>query len=65
MPARQHTILEEIQPIKRAENPHTSVTEVLCYVCGKGFESESVNTITAKTFSNRTDWFCDTHYPLD
>jgi len=40
----------------------TSVTEVECYVCGKGLKDGT--SITAKTLINGTALFCNAHYLL-
>jgi len=40
----------------------TSVTEVECYVCGKGLRDGK--SITAKTLTNGIALFCNAHYLL-
>jgi hypothetical protein len=40
----------------------SSVTEVECYVCGKGLQDGI--SITAKTLSHGIVLFCDAHYSL-
>ncbi len=40
----------------------TSVTEIECYVCGKGIQDGT--SITAKTLNNGMALFCKVHYLL-
>ncbi|PIN84055.1 MAG: hypothetical protein COV65_01930 [Nitrosopumilales archaeon CG11_big_fil_rev_8_21_14_0_20_33_24] len=40
----------------------SSVSEVECYICGKGLQDG--HCITAKSLSNGTALFCDLHYSL-
>ena len=40
----------------------TSVTEVECYVCGKGLHDGT--SLTAKTLTNGIVLFCNSHYLL-
>ncbi len=40
----------------------SSMSEVTCYVCGKGLDDGS--SITAKTLPNGIVLFCDLHYSL-
>jgi len=47
---------------KKIPEIKSSVTEVECYVCGKGLQDGM--SITAKTLFNGIVLFCDTHYLL-
>jgi len=40
----------------------SSVSEVECYICGKGLQDG--HCITAKSLPNGTALFCDLHYSL-
>ena len=52
----QNLYFEKIFEIK------SSVSEVGCYICGKGLDDG--RRITAKTLSNGISLFCDVHYSL-
>ena len=51
-----------LQKMHYSDQIKSSVSNVECYVCGKGlFDGHS---ITAKTLPNGVVLFCDVHYPL-
>jgi hypothetical protein len=47
---------------KKTSEVNSSVSEVECYICGKGLQDGY--RITAKTLSNGMALFCDVHYSL-
>jgi len=47
---------------KKTPEVKSSVSEVECYICGKGLQDGY--RITAKTLPNGTALFCDVHYSL-
>jgi len=47
---------------KKIPEIKSSVSEVECYICGKGLQDG--HRITAKTLSNGMALFCDVHYLL-
>ena len=47
---------------KKTPNVKSSVSEVECYICGKGIQDGCC--ITAKTLPYGTALFCDIHYAL-
>jgi len=47
---------------KKIPEIKSSVSEVECYICGKGLQDGC--SITAKTLSNGMALFCDVHYSL-
>jgi hypothetical protein len=47
---------------KKTSEVKSSVSEVECYICGKGLQDGC--RITAKTLSNGMALFCDAHYSL-
>lgn len=51
-----------LQKIHYSNQIHSSVSNVECYVCGKGLADG--HSITAKTLPNGVVLFCDVHYPL-
>lgn len=51
------TMLQKMQCVT-----NTSVSNVECYICGKGIHDGY--SITAKTLPNGIVLFCDVHYPL-
>jgi hypothetical protein len=53
--------MQNMQIIK-AQTVSTTVSQVECYVCGKGLQDG--HSITAKTLTNGIALFCDVHYPL-
>ena len=55
-------IIQDMQIIKKPQNPQSSVSKVECYVCGKGLQDGY--SITAKTLENGIVLFCDIHYLL-
>jgi len=48
--------------LKKVPEIKSSVSEVECYICGKGLQDGC--SITAKTLSNAMALFCDVHYSL-
>jgi hypothetical protein len=58
---RVKSILVQDLYVKNAPEVKSSVTEVECYICGKGLQ---YGRITAKTLSNGMALFCDAHYSL-
>ena len=55
-------IIQEVQIFKNTHGVQSSVSEVECYVCGKGLQDG--HSISAKTLSNGIALFCDVHYSL-
>ena len=53
------TILEKSQPNHEMQS---SVSEVECYVCGKGLADG--HSVSAKTLTNGIVLFCDVHYSM-
>jgi hypothetical protein len=53
--------MQNMQIIK-VQKATTTVSQVECYVCGKGLQDG--HSITAKTLTNGIALFCDVHYPL-
>lgn len=47
---------------KKIPEIKSSVSEVECYICGKGLQDG--HRITAKMLSNGMALFCDVHYSL-
>ncbi|MFB5612414.1 MAG: hypothetical protein ACE5RL_03845 [Nitrosarchaeum sp.] len=47
---------------KKSSELKSTVSEVECYICGKGLQDGCC--ITAKTLSNGMALFCDVHYSL-
>ena len=47
---------------KKTSEVKSSVSEVECYICGKGIQDGCC--ITAKTLPYGTALFCDVHYAL-
>ena len=47
---------------KKTPEVKSSVSEVECYICGKGLQDGY--RITAKTLSNGMALFCNVHYSL-
>ena len=58
----QGTIVQNIHSPLKTQIVSTSVSEVECYVCGKGLQDG--HSITAKTLPNGIVLFCDVHYSL-
>lgn len=52
--------MQDMQFSKKSQDLHSSVSNVECYVCGKGLEDG--HSITAKTLPNGIVLFCDVHY---
>jgi hypothetical protein len=61
MQGANQTIIHKTQILK-SQTVLTSVSNVECYICGKGLEDG--HSITAKTLPNGIVLFCDVHYPL-
>ncbi len=61
MQGANQTIMQKIHALK-SQTVLTSVSNVECYICGKGLEDG--HSITAKTLPNGIVLFCDIHYPL-
>ena len=55
-------IMQDMQILKKTQNVQSSVSNVECYVCGKGLQDG--HAISAKTLSNGIVLFCDVHYSL-
>jgi len=62
MQMANRAIMQDMQILKKSLNLQSSVSEVECYVCGKGLQDG--HSITAKTLPNGTVLFCDVHYSL-
>ena len=62
MRGNKSTLMQDLTFIKIPEIK-SSVTEVECYVCGKGLQDGI--SITAKTLSHGIVLFCDTHYSFN
>ena len=61
MHGNKSTMMQDLC-FKKIPEIKSSVTEVECYVCGKGLQDGM--SITAKTLCNGIVLFCDTHYSL-
>ncbi|MBM2818685.1 MAG: hypothetical protein HW410_367 [Nitrosarchaeum sp.] len=61
MRGNKSTMMQDLC-FKKIPEIKSSVTEVECYICGKGLHDGM--SITAKTLSNGIVLFCDTHYLL-
>jgi hypothetical protein len=61
MRGNKSTMMQDLC-FKKIPEIKSSVTEVECYVCGKGLQDGM--SITAKTLFNGIVLFCDTHYLL-
>jgi len=59
---RTKTTLVQDLYFKTSSEIKSSVTEVECYICGKGLQDGY--SITAKTLVNGIALFCDVHYTL-
>jgi hypothetical protein len=55
-------IMQDMQILKKTQNIQSSVSNVECYVCGKGLQDG--HAISAKTLPNGIVLFCDVHYSL-
>ncbi|MCH9657566.1 hypothetical protein K0U27_02540 [archaeon] len=55
-------IMQDMQVLKKTQNVKSSVSNVECYVCGKGLQDG--HSISAKTLPNGIVLFCDVHYLL-
>ena len=62
MMASNQSIIQDIQILKKNPNIKSSVSNVECYVCGKGLADG--HSISAKTLPNGITLFCDVHYSL-
>lgn len=58
----RQAIMQDMQILRKTQNPQSSVSRVECYVCGKGLQDG--HSITAKTLPSGIVLFCDVHYPL-
>lgn len=54
--------MQDMQFSRKSQDLHSSVSNVECYVCGKGLEDG--HSITAKTLPNGIVLFCDVHYSM-
>ena len=59
MQGAKSTLMQDLY-FKKIYDVKSSVTEVECYICGKGLQDGY--RITAKTLSNGIALFCDVHY---
>ena len=57
-----NSLLTQDLDLKKTSKVKSSVTEVECYICGKGLHDGY--RITAKTLCNGIALFCDIHYSL-
>ena len=60
----QHTKVQhtKVQHTKVQHEIQSSVSEVECYVCGKGLADG--HSVSAKTLANGIVLFCDVHYSI-
>ena len=61
MQRAKSTLMQDLYFTKTSE-VKSSVSEVECYICGKGLQDGY--RITAKTLSNGMALFCNVHYSL-
>ena len=61
MQGTKSTLMQDLY-FKKTSELKSSVSEVECYICGKGLQDG--HRITAKTLSNGMALFCDAHYTL-
>jgi len=61
MQGTKSTLMQDLY-FKKTSEVKSSVSEVECYICGKGLQDGY--RITAKTLSNGMALFCDRHYSL-
>ncbi len=61
MQGTKSTLMQDLYFEKTSEI-RSSVSEVECYICGKGLQDGY--RITAKTLSNGMALFCNVHYSL-
>jgi hypothetical protein len=61
MHGAKSTMMQDLYFTKTSEEK-SSVSEVECYICGKGLQDGY--RITAKTLSTGMALFCDVHYSL-
>jgi len=59
MKMQSRTIMQES---KMHNEIQSSVSKMVCYVCGKGLSDG--HSISAKTLSNGIVLFCDVHYSM-
>lgn len=62
MQSAKRAIMQDMQFSRKSQDLHSSVSNVECYVCGKGLEDG--HSITAKTLPNGIVLFCDVHYSM-
>ncbi|MSV33380.1 MAG: hypothetical protein EXS76_01455 [Nitrosarchaeum sp.] len=61
MQGTKSTLMQDLY-FKKTSEIRSSVSEVECYICGKGLQDGY--RITAKTLSNGMALFCNVHYSL-
>lgn len=61
MQGTKSTLMQDLY-FKKTPEVKSSVSEVECYICGKGLQDGC--RITAKTLSNGMALFCNVHYSL-
>ncbi|NOS62225.1 MAG: hypothetical protein HOO66_04220 [Nitrosarchaeum sp.] len=61
MQRTKSTLMQDLY-FKKISEIRSSVSEVECYICGKGLQDGY--RITAKTLSNGMALFCNVHYSL-
>jgi len=61
MQGLKSTLMQDLY-FKKTSEIKSSVSEVECYICGKGLQDGY--RITAKTLYNGIALFCDVHYSL-
>jgi len=61
MQGTKSTLMQDLY-FKKTSEVKSSVSEVECYICGKGLQDGY--RITAKTLSNGMALFCNVHYSL-
>jgi hypothetical protein len=61
MQGLKSTLMQDLY-FKKTSEVKSSVSEVECYICGKGLQDGY--RITAKTLHNGIALFCDVHYSL-
>ena len=58
----KQAIIQDMQILKDTSSIRSSVSNVECYVCGKGLQDG--HSISAKTLPHGIVLFCDVHYSL-
>jgi len=61
MQGRKSALVQDLY-FKKTSEIKSSVSEVECYICGKGLQDGY--SITAKTLPTGMALFCDVHYSL-